>query len=123
MSSTGPSRAPERRVVQPGERSVAPFRRPSPSRPGLALMALWLLGGVIGAGAPALIVPPTSDGASTGLALLAFSLTVVGVAIMVAACLLLFRRGRDRGVILLAVVPTGVLLAGGFMMLGTQLFL
>ena len=120
-SSQGPS-SPGPGGVQPGERAVAPFRRPRPSRGGTALMGLWALGGVIGAGAPALIVPPNSDGASLPRLLGAFSLTLVGVAIMVLAIVALYRRGRDGGVLVLAVVPTGVLLAGGMMMLGTQLF-
>jgi hypothetical protein len=86
-------------------------------------MGLWVLGGLIGAGAPALIVPPTLDGgASLPRVLTAFSLTVVGVAVMALACLLLYRHTRERGVLVLAVVPTGVLLAGGMIMLGTQLF-
>ena len=42
---------------------------------------------------------------------------------MAAACLLIYRRGQDRSILVLAVVPTGVLLAGGMMMLATQLFL
>ncbi len=108
--------------MRPGERSVAPFRRPRPSRAGAALMGVWALGGVFGAGAPALLVPPNSDGASLGRLLAAFSLTLAGVAVMVLAIVALYRRGRDSGVLVLAVVPTGVLLAGGMMMLGTQLF-
>lgn len=122
MSATEPSRTPERRAVEPGERAVAPFRRPQVPRQTVALGALWVLGGLVGTALPALIVPPTSTGLAVSRVLLAFSLTVVGVAVMAFACLLLYRRTKDRGVLVFALVPTGVLLAGGMMMLGTQLF-
>ena len=105
-----------------GERRVAPIRWPKPSGGGLALFALWAGGAAFGLVMPALLVSPTSSGASTGLLLGAFGLTVVGVLIMMTACLIAFRRGRDGAIIIFAVIPTGVLLAGGMMLLGTKLF-
>lgn len=107
---------------QAGERRIAPIRWPRPSFGGLATFALWLGGAAFGLVAPALLVSPTSDGASTGRLLSAFGLTVVGVLIMVVACVVAFRRGRDGAIIIFAVIPTGVLLAGGMMLLGTKLF-
>lgn len=109
-------------AAQPGERHIAPIRWPKPSRGGLALFALWAGGAAFGLVVPAMLVSPTSKGASTGLLLSAFGLTVVGVLIMVAACLIAFRRGRDGAIIIFAIIPTGVLLAGGMMLLGTKLF-
>ncbi len=103
-------------------RSIAPMRWPKPSGGGVGLFALWAVGGLVGALAPALVVRPSDDDASTSALLGAFGLTVLGVLIMVAACVLLYRRGRDGAVIILAVVPTGVLLAGGMMLLATKLF-
>lgn len=105
-----------------GERHVAPIRWPKPTRGGLALFALWAGGAAFGMVLPAMLVSPSSEGASTGLLLAAFGLTVVGVLIMVAACAIAFRRGRDGAIIIFAIIPTGVLLAGGMMLLGTKLF-
>lgn len=107
---------------QPTERHIAPIRWPRPSRGGMALFALWAGGAAFGMVLPAMLVSPTSEGASTGLLLGAFGLTVVGVLIMVAACAIAFRRGRDGAIIIFAIIPTGVLLAGGMMLLGTKLF-
>lgn len=122
MSQSNPPQTPPRREVEPGERHTAPFRRPMVSGPTLALAALWLGGVAFGLVAPAFVVPPSAQQASMGLLLTAFGLTVVGVAIMVAACLLAYRRAHEKGVLIFAVVPTGVLLAGGMTMLGTKLF-
>ncbi len=122
MSQSNPSQTPPRREVAPGERHTAPFRKPQLSGSTLGLVALWLGGVAFGTVAPAFVVPPTQDSASTSALLTAFGLTVVGVLIMVLACLLLYRRAREGAVLVFAVVPTGVLLAGGMMLLGTKLF-
>lgn len=107
---------------QPNERHVAPIRWPKPTRGGLALFALWAGGAAFGMVLPAMLVSPSSKGASTSLLLSAFGLTVVGVLIMVTACMIAFRRGRDGAIIIFAIIPTGVLLAGGMMLLGTKIF-
>lgn len=122
MSQTDPYLTPPPRVVEPGERHTAPFRRPTLSRGVLAVAALWLGGAAFATVLPALVVPPASTSATPGALLGAFSLTAVGVGIMVIACLVLYRRVHERGILILATVPTGVLLAGGFVLLGTKLF-
>lgn len=122
MSQSNPPQTPPRREVAPGERHTAPFRRPELSRSTLGVVALWVGGAAFGTVAPAFVVPPTEESASTGALLTAFGLTVVGVLVMVAACLLFYRRARERAALVFAVVPTGVLLAGGMMLLGTKLF-
>ncbi len=122
MSSPQPPTSSEKDPEAPVARSIAPMRWPKPSGGGLGLFALWVFGGLVGAIAPAFVVSPADTTASTSALLGAFGLTVLGVLIMVVACVLLYRRGRDGAVIILAVVPTGVLLAGGMMLLGTKLF-
>ena len=122
MSQSNAPQTPPSREVEPGERHTAPFRRPEVSGSTLGLVALWLGGAAFGAVAPAFVVPPTEESASTGALLAAFGLTVVGVVVMVLACLLFYRRARERAVLVFAIVPTGVLLAGGMMLLGTKLF-
>ncbi len=123
MATPQPQTSSEKDPDAPVARSIAPIRWPKPTSGGLSLFALWALGGLFGAIAPAFVVNPSEDDASTSALLGAFGLTVVGVLIMVAACVLLYRRGRDGSVIIMAVIPTGVLLAGGMMLLGSKLFL
>ena len=122
MSQTEPGRTPPRRVVEPGERHTAPFRPPMLTRTVAAAAALWLGGAAFATVAPAFVVHPTDDTASPAALAGAFGLTVVGVLVMVVACLVIYRRERNSGALILAVVPTGVLLAGGVMLLGTKLF-
>lgn len=71
--------------------------------------------------APALVVPPGRANAPTGQVLLAVGLTVLGVLVALAIALLAYRRTRNFSWLIIGLVPSFALLAGGAIMAATKL--
>lgn len=99
----------------------APFRRPRPSGVELGFFALWLVGLALALFVPALIVGPGETDAPEGRIWTAFSLTVVGALVMMAAAALMWRRSRDSEVLLFGGVPAVACIAGGIIITATKL--
>lgn len=77
-------------------------------------MSVWLLGLLIAAVVPALLVSPAADTNPSGTALVvALSATVVGSLVMVLSAYLLYRRTGSIGAALIAFVPSFVLVVFG----------
>ena len=94
---------------------VSPIRWPRLTGAGIGLVAVWAVGLLVGVLVPALVAPPAGD-ASVGQAVLAFAITLLGVAVMVTAGLLLVRRTGDQGVLLFALLPAAAMLMGGIVL-------
>lgn len=109
---------------RPGGRAVPPVQKPSISAATVVLVLVWLVGIVAGVLGPLLIVNGGAATASTtvsgGRLWAAFAAILVGIVIEVSACVLLYRRHRDPGVAVIAVVPFASLLIGGLAILGTK---
>ncbi|WP_092861826.1 hypothetical protein [Quadrisphaera sp. DSM 44207] len=105
-----------------GQRSVAPIRWPRPSAAAVALVLLWVLGGVVGVLVPSLIVPPQALSAPGGALAAAFGFTALGVVLMCVAGVAGARREGHAGVLVAAVTPSIALLIGGLAMVGSKLF-
>lgn len=98
------------------ERAQPPIRWPHPNRSSVLTIALWGLGLLVGLLIPATIVPPTQETATAGEAWTAFSITVLGAVLMVAATAWQSRRTRDASVLILGVVPGSTLIVGGIIL-------
>lgn len=103
-------------AAQAVERAQPPIRWPRPNRSSVLTIALWGLGLLVGLLIPATIVPPTQATATVGEAWTAFSITVLGAAMMVSATAWQFRRTRDASILILGVVPGSTLVVGGIIL-------
>lgn len=119
MSRTSPEQSP----------APLPLRRPnppihptgSPSRSTLLTLAFIGLGYVVGLGAPSLVVSPTQPSAPLTEVLLALGLTMVGVAISLAAGGLAFWRDRNYGWLIITWMPAIALVSGGAILAATKI--
>ncbi|MFN8074960.1 MAG: hypothetical protein U0Q15_21110 [Kineosporiaceae bacterium] len=102
-------------------RSVAPFRRPRPSRAELGYFGLWVLGLVLALFVPALVVGPTQTDAPAGRVWGAFAITVAGALVMIGAAMLMWRRSKDSTVLVFGGVPAVACIAGGVILVATKL--
>jgi hypothetical protein len=100
----------------PAERAQPPIRWPRPNRSSLLTIAFWALGLLVALLIPAMIVPPGQKTASVSAAWTAFSFTVLGAAMMIAATSWHYLRTKDSGILLLGLVPGGSVILGGIML-------
>ncbi len=84
-----------------------------PSRASLLTLAVIGVGYLIGLAAPSLVVSPSEPSATVSRVVTAFALTLLGVAISLAAGLLAFRRDRNWAWLIITGVPAVTLVAGG----------
>ena len=103
------------------ERAQAPIRWPRPDGVTLALLVVYVVGLIISLAVPALIVPPTARHPSTGQTWFAFSFTLIGVLIMLAASIVHYRREHDPSVFTLGGVSAVAVLIGGIILVATKL--
>lgn len=100
----------------------APLRpSPKPSRQNLLSLAVIALGYFVGLAAPWLVVSPTQPHAPMTKVLLAFGLTLLGVAISLAAGGLAFWRERTYGWLIITWMPAVALVAGGAILTASKL--
>lgn len=104
-----------------GDRAQAPIRWPHPSRGSLAVFGVWAVGAVVALFVPAFIVGPGEQAASTSAVWTAFSMTVLGAVIMIAALAVLWRRTKDSGALVLGCVPAIAVVAGGVILTASKL--
>ena len=104
------------------ERAQPPFRWPHPDAMTLILVGLWVLGVLVALFVPALIVPPGADTAPAGEVWTAFSFTLLGAALMLAAGFGLFYRSRDATVLTLGLVPAIACIVGGLILAMSKLY-
>lgn len=104
------------------ERAQAPIRWPHPDTSDITSILLWLVGVLVALGLPALIVPPGKATAPPGQVWGAFSLTVLGAAIMIGATMLHFRRARDASILVLGLVPGFSVIVGGIILAATKIY-
>ena len=103
------------------ERAQAPIRWPRPDGFTLGLIVVYVVGLIIALAVPALIVPPTAKHPSTGETWFAFSFTLIGVLIMLAASIVHYRREHDPSIFTLAGVSAVAVLIGGIILVATKL--
>jgi predicted membrane channel-forming protein YqfA (hemolysin III family) len=101
---------------QPAERAQPPIRWPHLVRSSVPTIALWALGLLVALLVPAMIVPLSQKTATVSAAWTAFSFTVLGAAMMIAATSWHFLRTRDSGILLLGLVPGVAVVLGGIML-------
>ncbi len=107
---------------QNSPRAQAAIRWPRPDRAALSLIALWVIGLLVALALPALVVAPGAQTAPVGRIWLAFAVTAVGAALMLAAVLALYRRARDASVLTLGVVPAIAVITGGIILAVTKIY-
>jgi hypothetical protein len=109
---------------RPGERSIPRVHKPAISGVSTALVLLWLFGLVAGVLGPLLIINAGSADAtssvSAGTLWAAMSTTMASLVVVVLACVLLYRRHRDAGIIVMAIVPFASLFVGGLAIVGAK---
>src|ERR687886_109905 len=103
------------------DRAQAPIRWPRPDSFTLGLIAVWVVGLIIALAVPATIVPPTARHPSTGQTWFAFSFTLLGALIMLAASIVQYRRKRDASVFTLGGVSAIAVILGGIILVATKL--
>jgi hypothetical protein len=98
------------------DRAQPPIRWPHPNRSSVLTIALWAIGGIVGLGIPALIVPPWQKTATSAEAWTAFSVTVIGSAIMMASTSWHYRKTKDTGILVLGLVPGATVIICGIIL-------
>lgn len=104
-----------------GNRAVAPIRWPHPDKRSWALLGLWVAGMFVALFFPALIVPPGAEDPAVGAVWLAFSITVVGAAMMVASAYGFWRRYHDNSIAVFGGVPALAVIFGGLILATVKL--
>ena len=104
------------------ERAVAPVRWPHPGWPTLAMIGVWVLGGLLAVFVPALIVAPTEQNPDGARVLLAFSCTVAGALVMAAVGWVLHRWHGEPLAWSFGVVPAIAVFIGGIVMAGAKYY-
>lgn len=94
---------------------------PRPSRQNILSLLVIGVGYVVSLGAPSLVVSPTQPHAPMAHVLLAFALTLLGVAISLAAGGLAFWRERTYGWLIITWMPAIALVAGGAILTASKL--
>ncbi|WP_337060436.1 hypothetical protein [Kineococcus sp. G2] len=104
------------------QRAVAPVRWSRPSTGTVVALVVWLVGLVVGALVPALLLgfDPYQSASGTQVAI-AMGFTVLGALIMVLSAYLLYRKSGSIGAAILAFVPSFVLVVLGVLMATTKL--
>jgi len=92
-----------------------------PSRASVITLVTIGIGYLISLGAPSMVVSPSALTAPTGRVVLAFGLTVLGVAISVVAGMLAFRRDHNWAWLIITGVPAVSLVAGGAILAATKM--
>jgi hypothetical protein len=105
-----------------GERAQPPIRWPHPDGATLGMVGVWVFGVMVALFVPALIVPPGADTAPGGKVLLAFSFTLLGPLMLLAAGWGLFRRTHDSTVLTLGVVPAVACVVGGLVLAAAKFY-
>lgn len=116
-----PASSNRRRADAGEERAQAPIRWPHPSGASVALVGLWVAGLALALFVPAAIVSPMAVTAPAGRVWTAFTITIVGSLVMVAAATLLWRRTRDAAFFIMGAVPAFATIAGGSIFAASKL--
>jgi hypothetical protein len=84
-------------------------------------VALWAAGLLVALALPAAIVNPTAENPPAGDVRLALGCTVLGSIIMIISAVILQRRTRDSGLLVLGLVPAAVCIAGGAILAASKI--
>ena len=95
------------------DRAQPPIRWPHPNRSSVLTIALWAIGLIVGLGIPALIVPPWQKTATPAAGWTAFTVTVLGSAVMMASTSWHYRKTKDSGILVLGLVPGATVIICG----------
>jgi hypothetical protein len=87
----------------------------------MGLVALWAVGAFVALFVPALIVSPMAQTAPSRNVWIAFTATIAGAAIMVAASVVLWRRRNDAAVLIMGGIPAFATIAGGVILTASRL--
>ncbi len=98
-------------------------RWPKPDALSVVLFLVWAAGILVSTVVPFLIVPPTSTNPQESAVGYAFLASMVGVAIFVAAGLMMWRHLKSQSVLVFALVPAVSIVSGAVILTATLLAL
>ena len=98
-------------------------RWPRPDALSFALFGVWVVGILVSTVIPFLIVPPTSSNPESADVGYAFLASMVGVAVFVAAGLMMWRHLKNQAVLVFALVPAVSIVSGAIILTATLLAL
>lgn len=118
MTTTSPDPTPTRLPLR--HRKTPINRAERPSSASVVSLVIVVVGYLISLVAPSLVVSPSAPSAPMTRVLAAFALTLLGVAVSVAAGLLAFRRTHNWGWLIITGVPAVSLVSGGAILAATK---
>lgn len=118
MSAASPDPTPAPLPLRHRNPPINPSGKPA--RASLVTLAIVGVGYLVSLVAPSMVVSPSQPTAPLSRVVIAFALTVLGVAISFIAGLVAFRRDRNWAWLIITGVPAVSLIAGGAILAATK---